>query len=490
MSKKKIIITESQYKKIFLSEKYTNILLEQVGILDDVIDLIEKELMASSRASDDLLLKLGKTSRGYDDVADAINTIKNFKKIDKVYAKLFLDLGVREISEVIFKNVLKTDDELYNLMGMYKKYSDQVSSGVSGSQSKLDGVKNALNSKGVNDENIESALDVYKSATAALKEESRVLTQKLMSTPPNKWSGEDLLKLEDWGKRQMISPQEYAKVMSKQVNGFDELWELIVDWKKNYKDGVNNKSGITFSKYLENQKVYLGKWGSRNKFPVKSWDWFAEPVRNLSSGQIWKGIKQLVGRNIILFGIPAVGGILVLLGTVGWNVGKLSKELANMIGYKLNVKDDILEYLKDDSSKVVLPDESTEVSIYADDKSKNDYLKNIDGYSIDYNKDTKFLTFKNENGITLKGIKYTTFMWSPDNENLTAVKPTEEIKTTSTFENSLDGFKLWFITPESEGGFGQSLKSNDIPSGVKDNFTIKYSDGDISDFKFENGTFK
>ena len=87
-------------------------------------------------------------------------------------------------------------------------------------------------------------------------------------------------------------------------------------------------------------------------------------------------------------------------------------------------------------------------------------------------------------GAKINGVIYNNFIWNKTTEDLTAIENSK-----LTFENTIEGFKKWLITPQSEGGAGQS---EDIgkPSGEKDNFILTFSDGKKETFEYKDGNFK
>jgi hypothetical protein len=445
----KIIITESQYKKIFLSNKYNDSLLNEgviSGIIDDIIVALNRGI--SSQTERLILSTFNKNT-----IQDVVDEISRLEKLTGNQALALMKLGDNAITRHLLPLAIKGDDQLFKTLKSLDGLNDQISSGTASiiEQGKIDEFKDLLLVKGINEEFIDDALIEYRTINNSLTITGKNLENKLINKPIEKWSDEEQKLWADLRNKKVITEATYNKIVNKIIPGWSELWSLMVKWK-------NLGSPGNFSTYLKENSKYLTIWGKLATRGMKSFDWLAEPVRLMSAGEFKKAPWLILGRSLIVFGIPLTPSILTFFGITG-NV--LAGYVNNMIKY-LNThragdgKDDILDFLKDDGSKILLPDGKTFIEIYGTDIEKNDYLPNIDINSFTYNSKTKMVTLS-EKGITLNGIKYTTFKWSPDNENLTAVVPTTT--TTPKIPTEVE-FEKWYKTqPEFTAMDAEDKKS-------------------------------
>jgi len=431
----KIIITESQYKKIFLSNKYNDTLLFE-GILDRITQNIINAFSHTSNSTKALIINAFNKST----IDEVIDEIKTLEKITGKQALALMKLGDNTIINHLLPSAIKGDKELYNTLKAIEVLIDKKSSGIATAvdESKIDNLKDLLLVKGIDEDFIDDALIEYRTINHNLSVTAKKLETNLLKKPTEKWSEEDWLLLRDLRSKNVISEVTFNSLINKVVPGFSELWELLKKYKK-------LESKESFSKFLKSHSNYLDTKGKLAYKGLQSFDWFAEPLRLMNEGELKKSLWKFLCRNLVIFGIPFGAGLLKFVSVGGIDSGSLLSSFTNWFHSKKKEyfgenKEDVLDFLKDEGSSIFLPNSTTPIQIYGADKEKNDYLSNIDINSFNYNSKTNYITLS-ENGVTLNGIKYTTFKWSPDNKTLTAVASPTTPKIPTEVE-----FEKWYKT--------------------------------------------
>lgn len=465
----KIIITEEQYKKIFLSGKYDNLITEQLTRLIAATERFGTKLIGLETTN---LAKLKRTFNLADNIT--LRTISDLMTalegtgVSKFRPAQFKALMSVSDLKTPLLDILSSETQIKNLLTLRS-----TAQNLSPTHPKIVEIDNFLG-KFLPKEEVDEFVEQYykdpitpsgmktgdsrfktsdvKNIFGELKTQSEVLEWM----EKNK---KDLTELTNGGNYVNVFNEEQRKLWKNINDNLKEMLPII----KNMDDDVlkilktNNINPLEFKQTL--LKVLPSK---PSQFFIK--------LLNSPFGKSWIGRKMIYGILVYMvwsYGPKVFTSVLDFVDFVTSRMSGDNKEENDAdikskfeTWFKKNSPEGGKIYSKNPESFTITIKDNV-VSLLDPGGALGDM---IGGQVYDYEYNETDGTFKYIND--------------------------DETQSTGTFENSLEGFKKWLITPKSEGGAGKNLKSDEIPSGTEDIFTINVS-GEIGpSYEFINGAFK
>jgi hypothetical protein len=353
----KIIIKESQYKKIFLSGKYDNILEEQLtNIIDDLIDGLDKvtlvnKYLTSGNAAVEFQtnfprriidqLKNKHSLGSIDNIDQFIKEIENISTVDGDTFKLLY-----KIKEPIFKKSLEKafvkNNEINRILNLYNKAESMGRNDI-----KIEIRKKLKEYLGDSDSDLDNFLSKHKGSKTDI--EVLDVTDDVLGMKSN---------VEEWVKS-IKNEEQFLKEIKSIDNKLDELSSGLklymgnkyVDFKQiknNFNDIMKSKGDFEkFSRFVEKYKSQLEK--TKKTIELKNPGFFTKLLGLLSKGS--KVSKEILYLIIILV-LISVSVLFVYFKFSGSDSSKelseIEQEVVTLIGNKQ------ITSIRDGDKKIVL----------------------------------------------------------------------------------------------------------------------------------------
>lgn len=448
----KIIITEEQYKKIFLSGKYDNLITEQLGQLKSLMKTLKTDVLAL--ADIDLGLSLSDSNKLkdafnlppniiLDNIQDLVNKLTSasddltplqFKSLMKVTTIKPFVLGILKDNPKIqnlltlratAENLNPTHPTITKIDNLLKKFlsTDQEVEAFVARNTKDPLTPNSLKSG----QTRFSATDV-KNIFGELKTQSEVLEWM-------KKNKQDLTDLTNGGNYVNVFSEEQRKLWKKINDNLNEMLPII----KNMDDEVlkilktNDINPEEFKKTL--LKVLPSK---ASQFFIKL---MASPF-----GKTWIGRKiiySILGYMVWRYGPTVFTSVLDFVDFVTSRMSGDNKEEADV-----NIKSKFETWFKKNSPE-----------------GGKLYSKNPEDFTITINGNDVSLLDKAGVLGDKKGGKVYNYEYDETNNTFKVIGD-DETQSTGTFENSLEGFKEFIVAD-----WGKSINGNE-KYRIEDKFYI------------------
>ena len=486
MKKMRIIITESQYKKLISNENY-NLLINEAPIptnlLDDLISLVSKTAKKSTKSVMTSELKnafgLGVRSN-LDNLTSKLNSIKEAgeflspEQLKILYSSFYSNQPLRKSFESFFIK----DKNLSTLLRGYRKA--KLENNVRMMNRSLSDLSKFIPDAYIDDVVSKLPTEDYYKLTKELdfNDLKSAIKSKLKKDGKlDKKTIDDYLETNEVKKLQ-LDPKEQQEITNLINSKSPQTFEFINLVKKH-----NPTSDGPFYEYLMD-KGYITKENYATALKIYG----AKTL--LFTEDIFKKIGTYYSKN------PIKGSLLTILFS-GLVTGTIFlKDIIKILSEWGWIK--IGGYVKKDESYII-----NKVREFLNSEKPmigGSFIKNIPGNQLEgqeisvINPTTGSIVL--DPGISIKpgGELITYFIWDDESKKLTPktiVKPkTNVVSTTNTFENTLDGFKLWYTTPTDKGGYGSKFESDETPSGEKDSFIISTDGEPFLKFNFKDGKFE
>lgn len=510
--KKRIIITENQYKEIFSNNKYYKILVNEQW--DNIASKIAKKIGSLTKFSEpfiplrtnlktleselDNLRSLPTTNNNNLRISQKRSSIRAVK--DSLKDKFRVKIGDDNLGKLdaIFHNYDIYDPE--SLIYALNNKGD-LTKGELGNLYKIDfnlddngttTFKTILLNTIKADENVEKLFITYRSINNRLKQThpSNIRINDVMNNHIPTDIKRDLLKDDSFArsveKNQLLAnipdpsvwnPGSILNDIPDNVNELEELIEKMKSQLENLNTLYNNPVSVLDKTSRDLWNTFQSNLTKTDVQKIASKYEELEMLINKNGVKPKEFYKKLIDitpnkwKRLVLKMRPPFKGVLIPLVYfsgllfVGVPIGASIYDLYDYV-------------MKDKSKKVDDTDIKSKFLPWLKTVNKESYDKvilNQKNYTITV--DGKNLTIKNKEGKTH------TYLYDETNNTFDEVD--DETQSTGTFENSLDGFKEFLKLNPSE-----MANDGDIPDGVQDIFTISGSSGvPYVTFNFENNTF-
>lgn len=460
----KIIITEKQYKDIFLSDKFYNLVTEQLIVVDKLLTgAITKGI--EKKVIDDLevinAFKLKPATAGekitFKTLKNELEVMRSVgQKLDSAQVKALFKLGIPTITEKLESSLIKNSD--FGLLLISYK-----SSKISNNAKKMSDIRAKLE-KYLPEEKIDEI------ANKVSPEQAGQYVRK---------AKQDAILLEVAGK----TPEEKIKYYEKNQDDIfavfkedeiDRFWNVVnnptwtkfKDLVKKYNSQIYGKSEKSFAQFLTD-----------NNYPMKDGMWLEFKRLSVEKqnklGNLWGDISNHIGKNRKFYVWTII--LIAFFGSAAWKLKEFLDAKADYFREQAyDIEKEVSNFLSQD--KVIV----NGVNIAAiNDNIITTIVTKINNVLVKVEPPLK---------VTPNGPEYDYFTYKDG-----ILKPyikTKVVTPTSTFDNSLEGFKKWYTTPQNEGGYGSKFESDETPSGEKDSFIISTDGEPFLKFNFKDGKFK
>ena len=460
----KIIITEKQYKDIFLSDKFYNLVTEQLIVVDKLLTgAITKGI--EKKVIDDLevinAFKLKPATAGekitFKTLKNELEVMRSVgQKLDSAQVKALFKLGIPTITEKLESSLIKNSD--FGLLLISYKSSKVANNTKKMSESRAKLEKYLPEEK--IDEMVNKVTPEQAGQYVRKAKQDAILLEVAGKTPEEK--------IKYYEEHQ---DDIFAVFKEDEIDRFwnvvnNPTWTKFKDLVKKYNSQIYGKSEKSFAQFLTD-----------NNYPMKDGMWLEFKRLSVEKqnklGNLWGDISNHIGKNRKFYVWTII--LIAFFGSAAW---KLKEYL-----------DAQADYFREQA--------------YDIEKEVSNFLSQekvwVDGVNIAAINDNIITTKVTEiNNLLVKvepPLKVTTD--GPEYDHFTykegILKPfikTKVVTPTSTFDNSLEGFKKWYTTPENEGGYGGKFESDETPSGEKDSFIISTDGEPFLKFNFKDGKFK
>jgi hypothetical protein len=478
----KIIITENQYNKIFLSGKYDNILEEQLTrLIDDLFDSLDFDDMKKLYGSNTYDINYNNFNRDFP--ADVINKFKTkyseFNFNTGTYEDFLKELKkINEIDEVgfnilykfrsaPFKRALETalskNNEINRIITLYHKAEDVNNIGI------MIALKNKLKEfLGDSDVTIENFLKKFKGTGSIDTLTSNVDTLRMI---------EDIKK---WSKS-VKNEDEFNKLILQTKNKLDEIYssglKLYVDGKyvdfkllkKTYNDIIGSNGDFSkFKDFIEKNQTKLNE--IKKGIDIRNPGFFTKLY-----GSILKGAKHSKEATftILLLVIIVIGGVSIytVKSVMGGDsdaklIKKLIKKNIDDKTLKINfngVNESLTEEDIVNNSDLLTQNQIKITEITKDEDNENLLTFNL---SLFY--------FLNDE---LKNVKFT---MDQETSGLLTFVSSDNLKTETQIQKDKNGRNNFFIQKvlNDKSNWVNKDETPTVPpeSKLKDYFTWEYDD--------------
>jgi len=473
----RIKITENQYKRIFLSGKFDNILLEQgaVKVLDAFLgDIGTVTRYTGTRAArnfatdftDDVIKGI---EREFGAIEGTINSFDNFKKVlqghsGPITVNQFKSL--LKIRNVVIKDALLSalskDDNILRILSLFKKAEEKGRNDIT--QSLRERIKIYLDTE----DEVSNFINKYKvSITSKIEDLSYSLDDELFKMFKSIQTEEEFLKLKNEATSLLRNIDSIGFKLYKDTKQYSdflkakELLKIITGEKEEF---------LKFQQFIEKNKIDIDML--KNEIKRKDPSSFSKLLA--ISDSIWAKSKSIAYLFISILVILLLTG----LGIGGYALYNLFKGGDSSSGGDENAKI-IKKSIKDNNLSIKINDNITPLT--SDDLKQNNSLIDDSGMSFsvlekdetDKNKVTLKISPFYFNGIKVNDIKVKFDKEVPN--ALVFISSSGELKSNTQIDEDSNGRQGWLTTNywvrpdiriDSSKGIGWSKENK--PTTTKD----------------------
>lgn len=462
----KIIITEKQYKDIFLSDKFYNLVTEQLIVVDKALTSAITKGMEKKVIEDLEVIKAFELTPATAGEKITLKTLKNKldnmrsvgNKLESAQVKALFKLGIPTITEKLESSLIKNSDFGLLLISYKSSKIAKNTKKMSESRDKLE--------KYLPEEKIDEM------ANKVTPEQAGQYVRK---------AKQDAILLEVAGK----TPEEKIKYYEEHQDDIfavfkedeiDRFWNVVnnptwtkfKDLVKKYNSQIYGKSEKSFAQFLtdNNYPMEAGVWLEFKRLTVEQQN---------KLGNLWGDISNHIGKNRKFYVWTII--LITFFGSAAWGLKKFLDAKADYFREQAyDIEKEVSNFLSQDEVMVGNVNIAT-----INDNIITTIVTKVNNVLVKVEPPLK---------VTLDGPEYDYFTYKDGILKPYIKKETKVVTPTSTFDNSLEGFKKWYTTPENEGGYGGKFESDETPSGEKDTFFNTIDGEPFQKFSFKDGKFE